>query len=364
MLRMPAKAGLLAKWLIGTALSLSVAGTASLSCPSVAHADELEDLEHEMRDIRDRLSEAQTTYMDSLRIQEESARRVEEEKATLDDIQGKLDAQQESLSSIIKMEYTYGSDTSMLSVITSSENLTEMTETMDYLRGMENKKVATTTQVLDLRNAQAEVLSALEHDEQAAKEAAERADADQRDLEGKLEEMRPRINDLMGEVKARLNGSSGSTQLQEAMSFLENIDGINETQAAIVRSAYRTGYAGWGRCEAWAEAVYRNAGSSIGSYSSAYTDYSDNFVSDDYDIMPAGALCYGSGTSGPYSHVGVCVFNGGGGPETIYVMDNEGSRSGKAVTLTEWLKWQTAVSWNNGRSGWFGWGYPDGTGIA
>ena len=352
------------KWLLGIALALTTAGMAATTMPSVARADELEDLEHEVRDIRDRLSEAQGTYIESLRVQEESARQVEEERAKLDEIQGQLNTQQEALSSIIKMQYAYGSDTTMLTVLTSSESLSAMTETMDYLKGMENKKLTTTNQVLDLRNAQAETLANLEHDEQAAKEAAEKAESDQRELEARLDEMRPRINDLMGTIKARLNGSTGSAQLQEAMSFLENIDGINETQSAIVRSAYRTGYSGYGRCEAWAEAVYRNAGMYIGMYSSAYTDYADNFVSDDYNTMAAGALCFGSGTSGPYSHVGVCIMNGGGGADTIWVMDNEGSRSGKAVTLTEWLKWQTATSWNNGRTGWFGWGYPEGTDLA
>lgn len=350
--------------ILGMILSLSLVAVSPLATPSVAYADELEDLENEIRDIRDRLSEAQSTYIDSLRIQEESERQVGEEQAKLDDIQGRLDSQQDSLSSIIRMQYTYGADSSMLAVITSSDNLTEITETMDYLRGMENKKLATTNQVLDLRNAQADVLSALEHDKEEAQRAAEEAEANQRSLETELDDLRPRINDLMGEVKARLNGSSGSAQLQEAMSFLENIDGISETQAAIVRSAYRTGYAGGSRCEAWAENVYRNAGIPINSYTSAYTDYADNFVSDSKDDAVVGALMYGSGTSGPYSHVGICVFNGGGGPDTIYVMDNEGSRSGKAVTLTEWLKWQTATSWNNGRSGWFGWGYPDGADLA
>ena len=34
------------------------------------------------------------------------------------------------------------------------------------------------------------------------------------------------------------------------------------------------------------------------------------------------------------------------------------------LVLTEWLKWQTATSWNNGRTGWFGWGYPEGTDLA
>lgn len=344
-------------------MGMALAVPCVTASPSVAYADELEDLEHEMREVRDRISEAQGTYLDSLRIQEESARQVEDERAKLSEIEGQLSVRQQSLSTVIKAEYAYNMDRSFLSVLTSADSLTDITETMDYLRGMENKKLSATNQVRDLRDEQAELIATLEHDEQEAVKAAEKAQADQQELEGRLEEMRPRINELMGEVKARLNGNAGSAQLQEAMSFLENIDGINETQAAIVRSAYRTGYAGYGRCEAWAEAVYRNAGQRISSYGSAYTDYADNCRSTSQNDVPVGALMYGSGTSGPYSHVGICIFNGGGGADTIYVMDNEGSRQGKAVTLTEWLKWQTAVSWNNGQTGWFGWGHPDGVSL-
>lgn len=348
-------------WLLCSVLSVSM--PCLMASPSVALADELEDLEHEVHDVRSQLSEAQGTYIDSIRIQEESERQVEGEREKLAEVEGKLDTQQQALSTIIRAQYTYSMDKGLLSVITSSDNLTDITETMDYLQGMENKKLSATTQVKELRDEQAELVSTLEHDAQVAKEAAEKAEESQHNLEDRLDEMRPRINELMGEVKARLNGSYGNAQLQEALSFLENVDGIGATQASIVRAAYRTGYSGYGRCEAWAEAVYRNAGQYIPSYGSAYSDYSDNCVSSEKDDVPPGALVFGSGTSGPYSHVGVCVFNGGGGPDTIYVMDNEGSRSGKAVTLTEWLKWQTAVSWNNGRTGWFGWGYPDGTSL-
>lgn len=332
--------------------------------PAVAAADELEDLEHEVREVRDKISECQATRIESIRVQEEAERTLEEERAKLDEIQARLDAQQESLSQIVKMQYTMGDGTRMLDMITSSESFASLSESMDYLNGIETKKLNATAQVLELRDAQQDVLDQLEEDERAAREAAERADADEQAMRDRLEEMRPRINELLGEVKARLSGSTGNAQLQEALSFLENVEGISDTQAALVRSAYHTGYAGWKRCEAWVEYVYHNAGVSMGGYGSAYSDYEDNFVSDDWNTMPAGALAFGSGSSGPYSHVGICVFNGGGGPDTIYVMDNEGSRNSKAVTLTEWLKWQTTVSWNNGRSGWFGWGYPDGANLA
>lgn len=346
-------------------VAVPLSGAILATTPSVAMADELEDLEREVREVRDRISECQATRMDSIRVQEESARRVEEERARLDEVEGRLDDQQAALSKIIKMQYTTGTDDSQfLAMMTSAKSFSGMAEAMDYLRGMQNKKLKTTTQVMELRDAQEDLVRKIEDDDRQAREDAEHAESEQREFERRLDEMRPRIDSLLGEVKARLNGSSGSAQLEEAMSFLENIDGINETQAALVRSAYRTGYAGWSRCEAWVEAVYANAGHPMGSYMSAYSDYADNCVSDDQNSAPAGSLMFASGSSVPYSHVGICVFNGGGGPDTIYVLDNEGSRSGKAITLTEWLKWQTAVSSNNGRSGWFGWGHPDGVDLS
>lgn len=341
----------------------AVAAVALSVSPAVARAGELEEIEEKVRGIREQISECQQTRIDSLRTQEESQRELEGEREKLDEVQGQLEKQQADLAKIIKIQYTTGSNARMMDMITSTESFSDLTECMEYIDGMENKKLNATARARELRDAQRDVIAKIEEDERLAKEAEERADKDEEALRAKLKEMRPEIDKLLADIKAKLSSKTGNAQLEEAMDFLENIEGINDTQAALVKSAYHTGYAGYQRCEAWAEMVYRNAGVDIGMYGSAYLDYADNCVSSDWDTMPCGSLAFGSGTSVPFSHVGICVFNGGGGPDTIYVMDNEGSRQGKAVTLTEWLKWQTATSSNNGKSGWFGWGYPDGAGI-
>lgn len=335
--------------------------------PSVALAEpapgSLEALEGEARELRDKINGAKDAYIGAVQRHEEAAAAVGTAREELGGIEEQLTEQQRTLSTLVKTQYTSSVDMGMLTILTSSETFSGLSEALDCLKEIESKKVSATNQIKELHNTQSEAVTALEQAMTEADESARQAEEDQARFQDELDGLRPRINDLMGEVKARLNGSTGSAQLQEAMSFLENIDGISETQSAIVRSAYGTGYAGWSRCEAWAEAVYRNAGFRMNSYGSAYTDYEDNCVSEDWNTCPAGALVYASGSSGPYSHVGICVLNGGGGPDTIWVMDNEGSRSGKALTLTEWLKWQTAVSWNNGRTGWFGWGHPDGVSL-
>lgn len=336
----------------------------SLLSPVTAMADELEDLEAEATDIRNQLSQAKDDYLGAVQRQSEAAAAAQGARDELADIQARLDAQQDSLARVVRAQYMSTVDMRILTLMTSSETMEGLTGTIDYLDHVEGKKVTATSEVLQLRDEQAEVLSLLEETERLATEAADESARLQAELESRKEEMRPRIDALMGEVKARLGSSSGSTQLHEALSFLEGVQGMGDTQEAIVRSAYSTGYAGYSMCEAWAEYVYENAGVPIGSFGSAYSSYAAYCESTDYNEMPVGALAYGSGTSGPYSHVGICVFNGGGGPDTIYIMDNEGSRQGKAVTLTDWLKWQTAVSWNNGETGWFGWGVPYGVTLA
>lgn len=351
----------------GIAMSTAIlpALASSALSPAVAMADEsLEALEREARGIRDQLSAAEGAYIGAVQQQEEATAAMGGAREELESVQSQLDEHQRKLSTLVKAQYTNSvNNARMIHMITSSENFADITETMDYLQEIENKKVTSTNQIRDLRDAHSDAVRNLEETARAAQEAAERAKHDQEAFQTQLNEMRPRINALLGEVKARLNGSAGSAQLEEAMSFLQNIDGITETQEAIVRSAYRTGYSGYGLCENWAERVYRNAGVGIKSHMSAYDAYCDYLVSESQDDIPPGALVYGSGSSAAFSHVGVCVFNGGGGPDSIYVMDNEGSRNGQAVTLTEWLKWQTAVSYNNGRSGWFGWGLPEGVDI-
>lgn len=351
----------------GVALSMSALPLLSPAAllPTQAMAEEsLENLEHEARGIRDRLSEAENAYIGAVQRQEEAVAAMDGARAELDEVQSQLDEHQRKLSTLVKAQYTSSVNNSrMLTMITSSDSFAGITQAMDYLQEIENKKVNSTNQIRDLRDAHADAVRNLEETEREARETAEQAQRDQEAFQSQLNDLRPRINELLGEVKARLNGTAGSAQLEEAMSFLQNIEGITETQADIVRSAYRTGYSGYGLCENWAERVYRNAGIGFQSHSSAYTSFCDYCVSDSQDDIPCGALVWGSGTSSPFSHIGICVFNGGGGPDTIYVMDNEGSRSGKAVTLPEWLKWQTATSSNNGQRGWFGWGYPDGTDI-
>lgn len=347
---------------IATSVAMApCAGVASgMIAPTIAVADELEDLVNEVSDVRRQLEETKSAYLEAVRQQAEAASAADVARGELSSIQERLDGHQSELARVVKAQYKTSSDMRLLNLITSSESMVGLTESMDYLGHVEDKKVISASAVLDLRNEQAEAVRLLEETEASANEAASAAEARQSELEARKEELRPRIDSLMGEVKARLNGSAGNTQLEEALSFLEGVQGIGETQADIVRCAYSTGYAGYSMCEAWAERVYYRAGVPMGNFGSAYSAYSAYFISDDWDEMPVGALCFGSGTSGPYSHVGICVFNGGGGADTIYVMDNEGSRQGKAVTLTEWLKWQTAVSWNNGQVGWFGWGYPEG----
>lgn len=326
--------------------------------PTVAYADEMSDLLKEATDIKEQLSQAKDDYLAAVQQQEEAAGQVHLAKQELEKIQGHLDDTQGELATVVRAQYKTSVDFGVMDLVVASEDLQGLTEALDYLDHVEGRKTLATMSVKELRDAQADAVASLEDAERAAKQAADTATQRQHDLESRQEELRPRIDALMGDVRAKMADTSGDSQFSEVMSFIENFQSLTDTQLAIVRSAYKTGYAGYFYCEAWVEYAYENADVPIDAFACAYDCYDAYLVSEDYDV-PVGALVWCSGGSPEYSHVGICVFNGGTGKDSVYIMDNEASRAHKAIPLTEWEKC-SATSIHNGKNGWFGWGYPTG----
>ena len=323
----------------------------SFANTAFAAPEDLVGLEKQANEYKSSISNAQNEYLSAVQMSADLEAQIQQVTQEIADLDAQIAQKQEELNIIVRDEYRQPTINSFINIFINAEDFNSILQGLDYFRHLEEDKLNKINDIKALKEQREINVTALEETKADAEEHAKQAKNQEEIFTGLLDELRPSIEQLRASFSSELKNMSKSSQLSASLDYLENVKGITDLQSKIIRSAYSTGYSGSNRCEAWAEAVYRNAGVSIPNKMSAYTAYQTYYISDTKDDIPAGAWVYGSGTSAAYSHVGVYVGNG-------LVMDNEGSRKGAAVPLEEWLKWQTTVSANNGRSGWFGWGYP------
>ena len=127
---------------------------------------------------------------------------------------------------------------------------------------------------------------------------------------------------------------------------------MTDVSQLIIDATNRTGWPGKSLCAKWVNDVYDNSGVGACRHPSAYESYKHHVVSTDRTAIPIGAAVYGtgSGTSGPYGHIGIYI---GGGR----VIDSVSSGVKVWNSLDEWLSWQVDVL--DGKQGWLGWGWED-----
>lgn len=337
---------------------------AVMSVPSAAFADDgTSDVMQQARSIRFQISSAQSDYIDAVQQESDIEAQLSQAQGQLDAINARYSDSQAALAKLVKSEYAYSPMAKVTEAMTGSGDISSILTTVSCCNKLESDKATMVSDIADLKSQQETAMSDLSSKSAEAKERSDEAQGRKDDLDGQLSALKPQIDAISSELSTEIQTTSSSTEeMQSLLDYMTNIYDITDTQESLIRSAYSTGYSGSSLCENWVERVYRNAGVDISSYGSAWLDYSDNCRSSDPSEIRAGALVYGSGSNQTYNHVGIAVTDalGDNGEDTL-ILDNEGSRTGKAVTLKEWVSWQTNVSYNNGRSGFFGWGYPDGT---
>lgn len=285
----------------------------------------------------------------------------DELSAQLSDIRSRMADKREKLSQLLVQEYKAPTIQSFISAISEAGSLDEALRQFEYANLIAQDRANTIADIRSLTREADESLEEVEMKKAEAARASADAEAAQSSWDEQLSELRPQLKALREQYWVQAEATEGASQLDAALAYLEDIDGVTDVQVALLRSAYRTGYAGADRCESWTERVYRNAGIAIPSYIGAAQDAQANMVSDDLEVIPVGALVFGSGSGSymgsKYGHVGICVASGTGKGDAL-ILDNEGSRTKKAQKLDEWSEWQVSTSWVSGKKGAFGWGYP------
>ena len=126
---------------------------------------------------------------------------------------------------------------------------------------------------------------------------------------------------------------------------------MTDISQRLIDAANNTAWPGAGLCAGWVYDVYDTAGIAPCRHYSAYESYKHHCISTDMSAIPIGASVYGtgSGSSGPYGHIGIYIGDG-------KVID---SQNGGIIvsTMEEWLSWQVDVL--DGKQGWLGWGWED-----
>ena len=322
-----------------------------------AYADDAEDLKAvvaEFNDAESSIKALQNEYLTAVRIESELSAQIEVLEKDLRDVETKIDQHQKTLSKAFVSKYKEPSVELLVDVVLNSESIEDARRNWDYMvyvLNYESKIVA------ELENLQAEQeLKTLEVSEKKRTledqkihlaSVTEQLEKNKKELSGKIDTLRTKLAAVSADKASK-------EQMENILNYLNSVGNLTETQEAIIRSAYSTPYAGGNLCEAWAEQVYRNAGVPVPLLESAIAGKEKYFVSDSTENIPPGAWVYGSGVGymgSLYGHVGIYVGNG-------LIMDNEGSRTKQAVPIEQWVSWQTASQ--NGKSGWYGWGYPGG----
>lgn len=318
-----------------------------------ADLDRLHELQEQANGIRDKMDAAQSEYLAAVQMQEECDAQVASIEGEIDDNDEVLEQKREELGRLCASDYKNTKANAMYQILFDADTVSAITQALGYFASLEKDRADVIADIERLQDEHDALIEELGNKKALAVEQQASAESSKAMLDEQLEALAPELNSLQDAFTDDLAGMDEASQLKQSLDYLTDFRGITDTQVAIIRSAYSTGYAGADRCEAWAEQVYRNAGISVPMLASAWASYATYAMSDGLDDIKPGAFIYGSGTSSIYNHVGIYVGNG-------LVMDNEGSRSGAAVTVEEWLSWQTVTSSNNGQSGYFGWGYPPG----
>lgn len=344
--------------LLAFLLSASVLSFPLMQTPIAYADDDNQQLMEQVRSIRASVDSAQAEYLSATQYAEQISAQYETTQQTLSDLRSQLNNKKGELESLMIDEYKSPIVDTFLSALYGATGLDQVFAQLEYANRIVADRTRTTREVARLAAEAEEKSNELEAKKIASAQATEDAQAAKDVWNSHLDEMRPQIKQLRELYFAQVESTSGYAQLESALAYLEDIETATDAQVALLHAAYNTGYAGSNYCERWIEAVYRNAGISHGNYVGASDNMVANMRYDDLESIPVGALVFGSGTSAPYGHVGICVAAGTGNHDAL-ILDNEGSRSKKAVPLSEWGEWQNAISYKNGRSGLFGWGYPD-----
>ena len=339
---------------LAAAACVSLILALAVAAPSPVYADDYSDLSkmlEQAREMRDNIVSARNEYLSAVQQSEQMEAQIKDAQAELEGAEGRLARSQDRLSEIAVASYKYRN--SIIDSIVSAPDFSSLLSQLEYYNRISEEQARIVSDMEKTRNELAQIPPKLEAQKIMAQENAAAAMANKELFESELAAIQPRISEMRSEFKSRLHELDGADQLNEIISYLSNAGNVTESQVEIVHQAYQTPYAGGNLCESWAESVYRNAGFDVPNLESAWESWSVYGISEDKENIPVGAFVYGSGTSVPYSHVGILVAEG-------MVLDNEAAASGHtAVPLDQWLSWQTAVSSNNGQSGWFGWGHPD-----
>lgn len=342
--------------------TLLTIGTLALTAPNLSYADEASDVMSQVKSIRASIDSAKSEYVSATQVTEQIEAQIAELSERTSTLEESIADKRAQLSEILVREYKSPMSSSFIQAISEAESFDEALRQFEYASVVAEDRAKTVREINALTAQAREAIEELEMKKSQSEFAKIDASAAQESFNAKLEEMRPQIQEIRSSYLETAASSSGSAQLDAALSYLESIDGATEAQIALLRSAYRTSYAGGDRCEAWAEAVYRNAGYSIGRYAGAAQAAQALTVSTDLDSIPVGVLVFGSGSGSymgqRYGHVGICVASGTGNGDAL-IIDNEGSRTKTAVPLSEWSEWQVSTSWVSGKQGAFAWGYPD-----
>lgn len=355
--------GRIAIWSLAVLLSLSTALVfIAVPAGNYAIASEPEEIVVRIADLKKIVKSAKNEYISAVQVSEENESQIEELEKQQEELSAELDEKRERLSAIIVHEYKSPTIQSVVFAIGEAKDLETVLRQLEYASAAARDRARTAS---DIRNTGAEIssrLAELEMRKSQSTQISDDAEYAKKMYQEELEAARGEISIVQEKYLKTAESASGQEQLSAVLSYLETTDEATRAQIALVKSAYSTGYAGSARCEAWAEEVYRNAGYSIKRYAGAAQCTQALTRSTDLSEIPVGALVFGSGSGSAmgkkWGHVGICVSSGSADGEPL-IMDNEASRTGKAVPLGEWSRRQTSVSWVSGKQGAFAWGYPD-----
>ncbi len=158
-------------------------------------------------------------------------------------------------------------------------------------------------------------------------------------------------NNALSHFTLRQTAASTSSGNGGAIAAGEGV--MTDISQKIIEATNNTPWPGKNLCAGWVFDVYDIAGiPRCGeNHGSAYEAAKHHIISTDMSAIPIGASVYGtgSGSIGPYGHVGIYIGDG-------KVID---SQTGGIIvsTMEEWLSWQVDVL--DGKQGWLGWGWED-----
>ena len=344
--------------LIAIVIGCLLAGT-----PAFADDEDFAELMARSKAIRAEITAAQDEYLIAVQQASEIETQKEAAETRLAEIQDDLAAARAKLGTVAVAAYKSNNGAEYLALILDAENFAEAIAGMQYLESLAAERQRTVDEIAALEAEAAELPEKLSEQKALAEELAEAAGSAESSFKSKLAAVKKEMQPYLAEHADKVASKSGSAQLEEIIDYIENVEEGTEEQVAIIRSAYAmTGVGGYnGLCEGFVEAILRNAGINMPRYISAWEDCKANLYSTDMSEIKAGCLVFasGSGSEGSaFGHTGICVY-ANGNPDDIRICDSVSS-SGTSQTLSEWLSWQTAVNYETGESGLFGWGYPPG----